>query len=781
MCFAYKGLAMIDNVRVKFAYYDVTLRLHTTTGIIYVSNNTPERWNFWCENLANLFKSIVPNGSGFVALDIKAVKKYWKEHLYIDQVLFSRDSPLDIVSGNFNLLRMPQAQPSGSLIQSVTVEGVHPLYKVVFKTHHCGHNFPLFDVSSSSFSGTYYVISNEGSVTVTVTRLKKASPPIEGSYIVHFKGDNSGPIHVSHEVKPDYLYNALTTMSVGVSKVEASGTCSAFKFKVTMLSLPGKQPTMEIDGSGLKGNQVSVQVKTVKHGGLLFEPIMGDSLRSYHTAPQVVAFINNVPTRCRTIDACTFSWSSEINLKITEINPISGAAGTTLHITGSGFDKIANKNEVTIGNYTCPVQMATETEITCTVGEGSAGIAEVKVRVNDRGFTNESFSFTYSSDVLAVNPRTGSAGGGTLLTITGHGFTSSDQVKVDESECTIESVTSTLIHCRTPTPSYPVKHKSVEVKLVQTTTSRSIGSFIYDSSAVYTPLVTFISLVKTTTWGKESITITGHGFGNTKMPVRVGNSNSTVVSYTDDKIVAYLPSLPDGSYRLVIDVLHKGFADLRLNNIPDIVYTLNVQSMNPDFGSLYGGTDLVITGDGFSLNSSEMSVTVGPHSCSILKLSETFIKCRIEDTGKRHNVSATGHSKILGYGYAWDKDPIVIQVNDYITWTWQAPHYVSDIGYSIQQTATPYDKESLSDGFSSGVKTRKGSYTHHFTVVGVYYYWTGFMDSAKSVYIRGKIQVTELHSYSVQLSVKVLGIESKYLYLTKGYASFEKFFKSRQK
>ncbi|KAH9500053.1 hypothetical protein Btru_076486 [Bulinus truncatus] len=61
--------------------------------------------------------------------------------------------------------------------------------------------------------------------------------------------------------------------------------------------------------------------------------------------------------------------------------------------------------------------------------------------------------------------------------------------------------------------------------------------------------------------------------------------------------------------------------DFRLNNIPDIRLTLNVQSMNPDFGSLYGGTscNLVITGDGFSLNSSEMSVTVGPHSCSILE------------------------------------------------------------------------------------------------------------------------------------------------------------------
>ncbi|KAK0070507.1 fibrocystin-L, partial [Biomphalaria pfeifferi] len=113
----------------------------------------------------------------------------------------------------------------------------------------------------------------------------------------------------------------------------------------------------------------------------------------------------------------------------------------------------------------------------------------------------------------------------------------------------------------------------------------------------------------------------------------------------------------------------------------------------------------------------------------------------------------------LGYGYAWDKDPVTIQVGDYITWTWQTPQYVSHIAYSIQQTATAFDAESLPDGFSSGNKSRRGTFTHQFTAAGTYYYWTGYMDNNQTIYFRGKVTVYELQSYSAELSVQVLGVE----------------------
>lgn len=65
-------------------------------------------------------------------------------------------------------------------------------------------------------------------------------------------------------------------------------------------------------------------VKTIKDGGLRFEPITGDFLRSYHTTPQVFALINNVPTKCAATSSCTFEWEPASTPSITEIQPTSG-------------------------------------------------------------------------------------------------------------------------------------------------------------------------------------------------------------------------------------------------------------------------------------------------------------------------------------------------------------------------------------------------------------------------------------------------------------------------
>ncbi|CAL1548484.1 unnamed protein product, partial [Lymnaea stagnalis] len=145
------------------------------------------------------------------------------------------------------------------------------------------------------------------------------------------------------------------------------------------------------------------------------------------------------------------------------------------------------------------------------------------------------------------------------------------------------------------------------------------------------------------------------------------------------------------------------------NRIPDIVYTFQVTGMSPQFGSLYGGTDLFITGRGFSTKTAIMNVSVGPHKCDISEISQTSIKCRIANTGKRIDISATGVHKVYGQGYAWDKDPVMIGVGDYITWHWETPQYVSDVSYSVQQTATPSDFQNMPGGFSSGPNTRKGN------------------------------------------------------------------------
>ena len=64
--------------------------------------------------------------------------------------------------------------------------------------------------------------------------------------------------------------------------------------------------------------------------------------------------------------------------------------------------------------------------------------------------------------------------------------------------------------------------------------------------------------------------------------------------------------------------------------------------MTPSFGSLYGGTDVSISGQGFGTNSSAVEVAVGPHQCDISAIQNDLIVCRISDTGATHVISATG-------------------------------------------------------------------------------------------------------------------------------------------
>ena len=47
------------------------------------------------------------------------------------------------------------------------------------------------------------------------------------------------------------------------------------------------------------------------------------------------------------------------------------------------------------------------------------------------------------------------------------------------------------------------------------------------------------------------------------MPVTLGGERMIVDSYTDTEIIAVTPALSHGSYKLLVQVDNKGYADLR--------------------------------------------------------------------------------------------------------------------------------------------------------------------------------------------------------------------------
>ena len=63
-----------------------------------------------------------------------------------------------------------------------------------------------------------------------------------------------------------------------------------------------------------------------------------------------------------------------------------GASGVDVTVTGTGFDGDTKENNIVkIGNITCAVSSATDTEIVCTAGMGPAGPRTVWVSVIGKG------------------------------------------------------------------------------------------------------------------------------------------------------------------------------------------------------------------------------------------------------------------------------------------------------------------------------------------------------------------------------------------------------------
>jgi hypothetical protein len=74
------------------------------------------------------------------------------------------------------------------------------------------------------------------------------------------------------------------------------------------------------------------------------------------------------------------------------------------------------------------------------------------------------------------------------------------------------------------------------------------------------------------------------------------------------------------------------FFNFRSGNIPTIEYQLLITNVFPTQGSLYGGTRLTLTGQGFSTNTSLTEVKVGNHGCNVESASTTQIVCLLGDT-----------------------------------------------------------------------------------------------------------------------------------------------------
>ena len=193
---------------------------------------------------------------------------------------------------------------------------------------------------------------------------------------------------------------------------------------------------------------------------------MDNILRTYHTSPQVVVYVNNQPAQCSNGVSCDFSWSESLN---PIVNTIDTSSRASIIITGSGFSNDSKNNLVKIGRTPCSVTASSPTQIACTPGNGPVGVYNFTLNVLGKGWATmlSSATFEYALIVSSFSTsksnsnsnrkrrslgsaNTGGTGGGTQLNILGEGFSDNTRVTLDGNDCAIQASNYSSIQCLTP-------------------------------------------------------------------------------------------------------------------------------------------------------------------------------------------------------------------------------------------------------------------------------------------------------------------------------------------
>jgi hypothetical protein len=241
---------------------------------------------------------------------------------------------------------------------------------------------------------------------------------------------------------------------------------------------------------------------------------------------------------------------------ITAVSPNSGPLAGGGWVTVTGTD-LSTTNKVSIGDTTTSFNVLSNTSLSVYIPAGETA-ETVNITVTTIGGTTPRTStdqYTYVAPppapvVSGISPNTGTALGGTTVTITGTGFTNVVYVSFGgyaAQSFTINSDTS--ITAVTPAPNYD---GTVDVTVQTLASGWSATSpadqFTYADPA---PTVTGVSPSTGSTAGGETVTITGTGF-TSAYDVSFGGVSASFTVNSDSSITAVTPAGSAGTVDVTV-------------------------------------------------------------------------------------------------------------------------------------------------------------------------------------------------------------------------------------
>lgn len=282
---------------------------------------------------------------------------------------------------------------------------------------------------------------------------------------------------------------------------------------------------------------------------------------------------------------------------VSAVSPSAGGAGTAVTITGTNFASGATASFG--GTAATNVTVVSSTSITATTPAHAVGAVNIVVTNTDGQNGTLSGGYTYSNPaptVSGVSPTSGSASGGTAVTITGTNFVSGATVSFGGTAATGVSVTSSTSIAAT-TPAHTAGAVSVTVMNSDDQSASLPSGYTYTGP----PTVGSISPNSGSTSGGAAVTITGTNFAAGATVSFGGTAATGVTVSSGTSITATTPAHAAGAVTVMV-TNSNGQSGSLVNGYTYATASSTsptVASVSPNSGSAAGGTAVTITGTNF--------------------------------------------------------------------------------------------------------------------------------------------------------------------------------------
>ena len=198
--------------------------------------------------------------------------------------------------------------------------------------------------------------------------------------------------------------------------------------------------------------------------------------------------------------------------------------------------------------------------------------------------------------VTGVSPSNGPAAGGTSVVITGSGFTGATVVSFGGTAATFTVQSDTQIAATSPAHGPGAVDATVTTANGTSATS-SADQFTYTASGV--PTVTGVSPSSGSAAGGTSVVITGGGFTGATV-VSFGGTVATFTLQSDAQIAATSPAHAAGTVDVTVTTANGTSATSSADQFTYTAPQPVVTSISPTSGPASGGTNVTVTGSGFT-------------------------------------------------------------------------------------------------------------------------------------------------------------------------------------